>query len=216
MSLLLPPVTLPVATTVLSVPKLKPTRPPAPLPVASDNVTSPLAVDEVIDAVFSLRPARPPTKLLVPPETLPLAVENVIVPGLSPTRPPPLLPLDPVDELPTVTFTCAFDSVMVPRCPPGPRSPFWPTSPPAMTPCVAVPADTVLLVMVTLLIRPALLPARMPTNWPGPVTLGFAVTFALSKLTFCTTPVAPIAANRPTPMPTELGAVGAMIRLEIV
>src|SRR5437660_251158 len=128
------------------VPELSPTSPPIPNP-------PPLTLPAATEAVVT-----PPTKLLVPPETLPLAVENVIVPGLSPTRPPPLLPLDPVDELPTVTFACTFASVMVPRCPPGPRSPFWPTKPPAMTPCVAVPADTVLLVMVTLLIRQALLP----------------------------------------------------------
>src|SRR5204863_3199238 len=153
-----------VATLVLMAPKLKPTSPPAPAPVASDSVTLPLAPDKVIVAVFSLRPTRPPMKLFLPPETSPLAVDIVIVPGLSPTRPPALLPELPDDELPTLTFAAAVDKVMVPMCAPGPNRPFCPMSPPATTPLFAVPCDTVLLVTFTPLTIPAFVPARTPTN----------------------------------------------------
>ena len=100
-----------------------------------------------------------------------------MVPGLLPTRPPAELPEAPeFPPLPTLTFTSAIDNVIVPMLAPGPKMPFWPTNPPATTPVIA-PPDTVPST-ITLLTVPPFDPARMPMNWPGPVTFGFAVTLA--------------------------------------
>ena len=152
-------------------------------------------------------------KLLGAPETLPRASEFVMVPALSPTTPAALLTCEPEVELPTVTFTAACALLIVPRLVPGPRMPFWPTRPPAMTPLVTLP-----LVMVppteTLLTVPPLVPARMPTNWPGGGTFGFAVTLALVMLKLRTTPPAPITPNMPTFW--VVARIGAMVRLLIV
>ena len=98
---------------------------------------------------------------------------------------------------------------------PGPKMPFWPTSPPATTPLCAVPCDTVPLTF-TLLIVPPFEPARMPMNWPGPVTFGFAVTLALVMLRLFTWPVAPIDAEHADTDAVALGAMGAMVRLLMV
>ena len=210
----LPPLIAPLAFEFVIEPKLNPTRPPAPLPVPLPvRVALPVANELAIVAPVSLRPTRPPMKLLVPPATLPLASEFVMVPGLSPTRPPALLPCEPEVALPTVTFTAACALLIVPRLVPGPRMPFWPTRPPAMTPLVTLPFDTVPLT-VTLSIVPPLVPARMPTNWPGGGTFGFAVTFALVMLRLRTIPPAPIAPNMPTFW--VVASVGAMVRLLIV
>src|SRR5947209_2713863 len=191
MSLLLPLVTLPEAKELVIVPKLKPTNPPAPAPVPSETLTSPLANEKNVPLI------------VVPPEPL-------MAPLLVPTNPPTNV------NAPPLTFALEDEFTIVPIwfCP---TSPFCPIRPPAITPWSPVAAVTVLLpVTFTLLTVPALVPASTPTNWPSPVAFGFAATVALLKLRFFTTPPAPIAVNMPTPMPKLTGFTGATCRLAMV
>src|SRR4051812_4470298 len=129
-SLLLPAVTLPDANELVIVPKLKPTSPPAPAPVPSETLTLPLASDRKLPLILLLPkvpmivpllvPTSPPTKVKAPPLTLPVATESVMVArllptaGLLPTSPPAMLLLEPLVELPTLTFAPEDEFVIVP------------------------------------------------------------------------------------------------------
>src|SRR6185436_9254469 len=99
-----PPRTLPIAELLAIRPSPAPTKPPATL--VAPTVTSPLACESRIAAVLKyaapsplaqpLQPkvlaeldaTRPPALLPSPPRTFPNAKDDVIVPELSPTRPP--------------------------------------------------------------------------------------------------------------------------------
>src|SRR3954454_3012535 len=92
--------TLPLAfEPELTVPELKPTRPPVVVPnaFAAVVVTAPDAEDAEMIPAASLRPASPPMKALEPPSTAPVAEEFVTWPRLKPTSPPAVFPpLGPV------------------------------------------------------------------------------------------------------------------------
>src|SRR6185295_10838574 len=117
----------------------------------------------------------------VPPVTFPVACElEIVEPAiLAPTSPPAALKLQEPGlhglPLPTVTVTLALDPVIVPATL-GPRFPFWPTSPPAMTPTRLRPLTVP--VAVTLLTVPAFEPATTPTHCELMLELkpGFALT----------------------------------------
>src|SRR5229473_2145414 len=139
-------------------------------------------------------PTRPPAQAELPAMTFPVAYESAIVepPTLEPTRPPAELKLQEPGHAPpsqTVTVTLAFDCVINPAWPPGPRVPFWPTSPPAWTPTIANPLTTPLA--DTPVMVPAFDPARTPTHWEKTLELkpGFALTSALVRFKLLTTPV---------------------------
>ena len=156
MSVLLPPLTLPVAIEKPMPPRLKPTRPPAAEPVASETLTSPLAPEKnvplielppvpLIVPVGALTPTSPPTNENAPPFTFPVANESVIVPVLLPASPPTLFVCVALVEFPTATPTAVLALVIVPS--------FLPTSPPAVMPLKS-PTLIVPLVTVTVEIVP--------------------------------------------------------------
>ena len=107
------------------VPLVRPTKPPTTLfgPVL---VTAPWALEFVISPgpFWKLSvPMNPPSTLLPPPVTAPVAELATIVPLLVPAKPPATL------ESPTVTLPLANDDVIDPK----PRlKTFWPTSPPTV------------------------------------------------------------------------------------
>ena len=107
------------------VPLVRPTKPPTTLfgPVL---VTAPWALEFVISPgpFWKLSvPINPPSTLLPPPVTAPIAELATIVPLLVPAKPPATL------KSPTVTLPLANDDVIDP----APRlKTFWPTSPPTM------------------------------------------------------------------------------------
>ena len=107
------------------VPLVRPTKPPTTLfgPVL---VTAPWALEFVISPgpFWKLSvPMNPPSTLLPPPVTAPIAELATIVPLLVPAKPPATL------ESPTVTLPLANDDVIDP----APRlKTFWPTSPPTV------------------------------------------------------------------------------------
>src|SRR5262245_46807217 len=107
------------------VPLVKPTKPPTTLfePVL---VTAPWALEFVISPgpFWKLSaPTNPPSTLLPPPVTAPIAELATIVPFLVPVNPPATL------ESPTVTLPLANDDVIDP--PPRLKT-FWPTRPPTV------------------------------------------------------------------------------------
>jgi hypothetical protein len=88
-------------------------------------VTGPWAIEFVITPgpFWKLSvPMNPPSTLLPPAVTPPIAELATIVPLLVPTKAPATL------ELPTVTLPLANDDVIDPA--PRLKVPFWPTSPP--------------------------------------------------------------------------------------
>ena len=117
------PLTGPDAVELEMVPLVRPTKPPTTLfgPVL---VTAPWALEFVISPgpFWKLSvPMNPPSTLLPPPVTAPIAELATIVPLLVPAKPPATL------ESPTVTLPLANDDVIDP----APRlKTFWPTSPP--------------------------------------------------------------------------------------
>ena len=178
--------------------------------------TSPVAPELVIVAVNSLRPTKPAGERIGSAADIAGRERGVDAARIAADQSAGAVALTirPI-ALPTVTVTSAIEFTIAPMLAPGPKIPFWPMSPPATMPLFAVPCDTVPST-VTLVTVPPFDPARMPMNWPGPVTFGFAVTLALVMLRLLTWPVAPIVPNRPTLMPKALGAMGAMVRLLMV
>src|SRR5215468_7554360 len=103
------------------VPLVRPTKPPITL-LGPVLVTAPWALELVISPgpFWKLSaPMNPPSTLLPPPVTAPIAELAVIVPLLVPAKPPATL------ELPTVTLPVANDDVIDP---PPELKMFWPTS----------------------------------------------------------------------------------------
>src|SRR5262245_49750415 len=124
------------------VPPLIPTKPPTIL-FAPVLVTGPAEVDRVIRPGLSLlsAPMNPPSTLLPPPLTAPVAELSEIMPSLAPANPPARLPA------PTLTLPPACEPLMKTLLKYGDASPLTqvaqgvlePTSPPAR---LALPACT--------------------------------------------------------------------------
>src|SRR5262245_49370588 len=104
-TLLLPPLTAPVAELSEMMPSLAPANPPATLP--APTLTLPPACEPLMSALLKyaapspfpqlmqlkllareLEPTNPPAVLALPACTLPVATDDRIVPELSPTKPP--------------------------------------------------------------------------------------------------------------------------------
>ena len=152
------PLTGPDAVELEMVPLVRPTKPPTTLfgPVL---VTAPWALEFVISPgpFWKLSvPMNPPSTLLPPPVTAPVAELATIVPLLVPAKPPATL------ESPTVTLPLANDDVIDP----APRlKTFWPTSPPTVlnAPPLTLPlADESVMV-------PRLVATSPPAVLPSPV-----------------------------------------------
>ena len=145
-------------------------------------------------------PTSPPTLLLSPPTTFPLANECVMLPMLMPTRPPAKFwPTNPPGASPTVTFANELDCEIVVLLV------FVPTRPPA-TMLLNNPPLTVPLRTCTFWIVPSLTPATGPIDWP----LAVALIVTLVSVRFWTVPVAPMTPNNPP------GEAAELVRLAMV
>jgi len=160
------------------VPLVRPTKPPTTLfgPVL---VTAPWALEFVISPgpFWKLSvPMNPPSTLLPPPVTAPVAELATIVPLLVPAKPPATL------ESPTVTLPLADDDVIDP----APRlKTFWPTSPPTVlnAPPLTLPlADDPVIV-------PRLVPTSPPAAFVALVELESPTLTVAAELELAMTPL---------------------------